>query len=113
MCVRSKHFVNVIRPLLVLAMVAATCSFESAHADGRRKKDHDDLYKARKSGAILPLAEILRRLRPVTGPEVVDVEFETRHDVPVYEIKYVDKSGRRKEIYVDARTAAVVEIGDD
>ena len=101
--------------LLLAASLTLTMSVGMAMADGknRKKEDHDEVYEAQRKGDILPLATILARLRSVTGPEIVDVEFENKDGRPVYEIKFVDTNGRRKEIYVDARSATIVEMGDD
>ncbi len=77
--------------------------------EGRHESpDRDDLSEARKRGEVLPLARILIMVRPVIGDRVVDVEVEREDGRLVYEIYYLDKDGRRHEVYVDARTGSVI-----
>ncbi|MFZ1813870.1 MAG: PepSY domain-containing protein [Rhizobiaceae bacterium] len=105
----SRYLRNLI---LLLALLAVLAPGGEAMADRKGKKHrdgHDEVYEAQRSGRILPLAEILLRLRPVTGEEILDVEYDVRDSVPTYEIKYVDKRGRRREVYVDARNAAILK----
>ena len=109
---RAHLFLPVLLPAFLMVAMAGHAHADSKGRD-RKKEGHEEVYRAQKNGDILPLAEILARLRPVTGPEIVDIEYETKRGMPVYEIKYVDKTGRRKEIYVDARNAAIIETGGD
>ena len=40
---------------------------------------------------------------------IIETEFEYEDGVPVYEFKYIDRSGRVRELYVDARTGAILK----
>ncbi len=97
--------------LLVLFAIAILVSPGSA--DEGKHEARDDLSEARKRGEVLPLARILIMVRPAVGDRVVDVEFEREDGRPVYEIYYLDKAGRRREVYVDARTGSVIREHED
>ncbi len=92
---------------LVLAATTAALACMPAFGDDKRR-GHDEAYEASQSGEILPLASILDRLRPQIGADIVEVEFENDDGRQVYEIRYIDASGRRHEIHVDPRNAAIL-----
>jgi uncharacterized membrane protein YkoI len=93
-------------------IAAVFCLFLSpAVAD--EDEDRADMFDARRSGAILPLAEILERLRPQIGEHIVEVEFKRSHSGSIYEVYYIDENGRRREIEVDAATATVLDNEED
>lgn len=99
--------------LLVLFALAILVAPGSADDGMHESRDRDGLSEARKRGEVLPLARILIMVRPVIGDRVVDVEFEREDGRPVYEIYYLDKAGRRHEVYVDARTGSVIRKHED
>lgn len=81
---------------------------------GRRSKDdHDNVWSASRSGAILPLPRVLEMVAPNIDGEIIETEFDYEDGRPVYEFKYVDKRGRVRELYVDARTGAIVKDEPD
>ncbi len=87
---------------------------------GRDEDDEDDdedekeemraLQKAVDLGLVLPLAEVLARVKDRLPGRVVSVEIERKRDRFVYEFKVVDAGGRRREVYVDAASADILEI---
>ncbi|MDP6707035.1 MAG: PepSY domain-containing protein [Alphaproteobacteria bacterium] len=79
----------------------------------RKAGDHDDALKARQDGAVLPFPEVLAMVRPDIDGEIIEIEFEYEDGVAVYEFKYVDRRGRVRERYVDARTGAVLKDKPD
>ncbi len=81
--------------------------------DHDRRRDHDDVYDARRSGAILPLRDILPIVEKAYPGEIVEIEFEREDGIPVYEFKVVQRRGRYLEIYVDARTGEIIEVDGD
>lgn len=90
---------------------------DAAHADknrpGAREGDHDDALTALKKGEVRPLPEILVLVRPQIDGEIIETEFEYEHGRPVYEFKYVDRSGRVRELYVDARKGTIIKDKQD
>jgi uncharacterized membrane protein YkoI len=97
--------------LLCLAALALALGMTPAGAKDGKRRDHDEAYDASRHGKLLPLAEILARVRSTIGDDIVKIELEADDGVPVYEIRFVDKSGRRREIYIDARNARI--LGED
>jgi len=47
-------------------------------------------------------------VRPVTGDTILEVEVEHEDFGIAYEIYFLDPQGRRREIYVDARTGEIM-----
>lgn len=74
----------------------------------RRERDHDRAREALERGEALPLADILARVRPELGGEVVGVSFEREGGRWIYEFKVIEPTGRMVEVKVDAATARVL-----
>jgi uncharacterized membrane protein YkoI len=89
---------SLICTLLVLLSTAAL-------ADGGR--DHEWLEEARERGDVLPLTELLERLK--LDGTVLEIEVEDEDGRIAYEIYYLDAAGRRHEVLVDAATGEVLE----
>lgn len=90
---------------------AVGTAFLAAHpalARARRDHDHDRARAALERGEALPLAEVLARVRPELGGEVVGVDFEREDGRWVYEFKVIGPAGRLVEVQVDAATARVL-----
>lgn len=87
----------------------AVLAAPGAVARGRRDDDHDRAREALERGEALPLAEVLARVRPALGGEVVGVDFERGRDGRwIYEFKVIGPAGRLGEVHVDAATARVL-----
>lgn len=74
-----------------------------------RDRDHERARRAVESGEALPLADILNRVRPELGGEVIDVSFERKGERWVYEFKVIGPAGRLAKVYVDAASAQIVK----
>ena len=101
---------------LTAAFLAVVPVFDWAVADKKRKgrdDDHDEAYRARQGGAVLPLAQVLAMVRPKIDGEIIETEFEYEHGIPVYEFKYVNSQGQVRELYADARNGAVLKDKPD
>lgn len=94
--------------ILALVLIGAGGSTPAWAGDD----DHEEARRAVQSGQALPLAEILQRLDDRLGGDIIEVEFEREDDRYVYEFTVITPSGRLLEIYVDALSAAIVEIDD-
>jgi len=95
--------------LLAAGLCAAIAAGPAAAKKGGR--DQDDAAQAVRDGRAMPVAEILKRVRGMG--EVLEIELDDDDGRLVYEIKFLDKRGRRVEVYVDARTGAVLKREDD
>lgn len=85
---------------LILALAAAGLSV----ADD----DHDRALRLRERREILPLEELLLRLDLGQGARILEIESEMEQGDPVYEIEYVDGSGRIREVLIDAKSGRVL-----
>ncbi len=95
---------------LGLAAAAARADEEAEHDSGA---DHERARAAVERGEALPLDRILAAVRPRIDGDIVETEFEREHGAWTYAIKYIDRSGRMREIVVDARTAEVLDREDE
>lgn len=104
--------------LLAAALVAVpACDVFAKRGRGRGGddddhawSDHEEADRARQSGEILPLNEILDDVQKQYPGEVVGVKFEKEDGVWVYEFKMVMPDGRYVEIYVDAKTKQIIKV---
>ena len=62
---------------------------------------------------IIPLEEILRRLDLGDDVRILEIETEFEHGRRVYEIEYLNRGGRIREILIDARSGEVLADEED
>ena len=74
------------------------------------ESDHDAVLRAVRAGEIRPLTEIMAIVRPQLQGEVIKVEAERKQGVWVYEFRVVDTSGQRSDVYVDGKTARIIQV---
>lgn len=96
-----------IPPALALALVLAAASAPVLADD-----DHDSALRLQERREILPLEVLLRRLGLSKGVRILEIESEIGHGAALYEIEYVEPSGRIRKIRVDARTGGVLREDD-
>lgn len=75
----------------------------------RRDDDHDDVFGARREGAVMSLPQIREILRDAIDGEIIGTDFEYEDGHAVYEFKYVDRRGRVREIKIDARNGRILK----
>ncbi len=85
---------------------AAALAASPAIAD---RNEHDSARRAVERGEALPLVDILAKVRPDLGGEIVGVSFKRKQDHWLYEFKVVEPGGRLVEVYVDAASGRVLE----
>ncbi len=100
------------RVLVAFALLLSTLSFgvSTAFAD---KKEHQVVREALQRGEVLPLVKILAIASQHVPGDVIEVELEQENAGLIYEIKILTGNGRVREVKIDARTGAVVNIEDD
>lgn len=104
--------------LLTATALAGGLATQAAWADKKKKRrraggDHDDALSAREDGSILSLSEVLAVVEPQIEGDIIETEFEYEDGLPTYEFKYVDRNGRVREVYVDARTGTILSDEPD
>ena len=112
----SRHRHSLLAGLLALVLAAGLVASGDALAkkgSGKRGDDHDDVFRGRLAGEVLPLEEVLQALSPADRRRVVEIEFEYDDGIPVYEVEYVNDRGRLVEMTIDARSGAVLEFEFD
>ncbi|GAB6043347.1 PepSY domain-containing protein [Endothiovibrio diazotrophicus] len=71
--------------------------------------DHDEAWRLREAGEILPLEQLLRQVRERYPGRVIGVELEHERGRPVYEIELLEEQGRVRELLFDARDGHYLE----
>lgn len=103
---RLRHVRGARRAVAVVLAVAAALA-GPARADG--SIDHRRARAAMLAGEIRPLGDILQRLQPQLGGDVIGIELEREDGRWVYEFKVLQPGGRIVEWYVDARDGSVLQ----
>ncbi len=73
-----------------------------------RGDDYEEAYRLRERKEILPLEELMRRLDLGPAARILEIETEFEHGRHVYEIEYLDRGGRIREILIDVVTGQVL-----
>lgn len=76
-------------------------------------EDHIDARRLSEAGEILAFEEIIRNIRRDYPGTIIEVELEWINEQIVYEIEILNKQGYVNKIYLDARTADVLDIEND
>lgn len=63
-------------------------------------RDHERAWQLRESGEIMPLEQLLDKVK--SYGRVLEVELESEHGRHVYEIEFLDAQGEVHERYFDA-----------
>jgi uncharacterized membrane protein YkoI len=99
--------------VLFAATALMSTTIGNAQSDKSHKKvdktKQEQVYQHRQSKNILPFKDILKTVRTLISGEIIETEFEVEHGIPTYEFKYIDKAGRVREIYVNARTGNIIK----
>ena len=96
--------------LILIALIAAIGAPLGAAADD---SDHDLARRLLEQGRILPLADIVDKVRSEIPGEMLEVEFKTDDGAYIYELKILRPDGRVQEIEVEAASGKIIKIEDD
>jgi uncharacterized membrane protein YkoI len=77
-------------------------------ATGAAADGHDDAYRLRQRGEILPLERILDRAQSMQPGSVLEVELERKHGRYVYEVEILDPQGVVWELKLDAGNGELI-----
>lgn len=98
-------------------MAAFAVALAPATADARRGRgrddDHDEAREAVRRGDALSLTQILPLVERAVPGEILEVELEREHGRLVYKVEVLSRTGRVREVMLDARTGAVLGVEDD
>jgi uncharacterized membrane protein YkoI len=90
-----------------MLMVLLTCSLLATSALAS-STDQERATQAVQAGDILSLRVILERLEQTQPGQVLDVEFEQKQGVWIYELKILKAGGRLQKLKVDAKTGVII-----
>ncbi len=106
-----------IRTSPIIASAAATAMAVSllfstgvASADSRLRQN--EVRQLRESGKILPMEDILTRVRNIQSGQVVEIELEREQDAYVYKIKVIDEKDKIHKLELDAGNGKVLRRKD-
>lgn len=100
---------------LMLAPFMAVGETDTSPADisTAGNSQQDEAREAVKQGLVRPLEEVLTEVRKTIKGDIVEIEFEKDDGRFIYEIEYVAPDGHLMEIKIDAKTLAVVSLGEE
>jgi uncharacterized membrane protein YkoI len=81
---------------------------DHARAHERHRLDHDRAREALIRGEIAPLEKVLAAARSEIDGEFIGAELEADRETWIYDLKFIDRQGLLRKIYVDARTAKII-----
>lgn len=90
-----------------MLMVLLTCSLLATSVLAS-STDQERATQAVQAGDILSLRVILERLEQTQPGQVLDVEFEQKQGVWIYELKILKAGGRLQKLKVDAKTGEII-----
>ena len=90
-----------------MLMVLLTCSLLATSVLAS-STDQERATQAVQAGDILSLRVILERLEQSQPGQVLDVEFEQKQGVWIYELKILKAGGRLQKLKVDAKTGEII-----
>ena len=97
---------------LPLLIAATACFGPPAMSRDARDEDQERARNAFERGEIMPIMDILALALQHLPGDVVEVELEIEDEYISYEIDILTATGRVREIEIDARTGAVLDIDD-
>jgi len=81
---------------------------------GRSWADHDEAIALSKTGGVVPIAQLIEQVSARYPGHLLEAEFEKDGHRYLYEIEWVEETGRVRELWFDARTGMPVnDIPDD
>jgi len=92
-----------------LAVVLTVLSVSMAAPIAASEDDHERARRLRESGEVLPLADVIDKIREQQPGKVLEVEMDRDHDRWVYEIMLLAPNGAVWEYEVDAATGELLE----
>ncbi len=70
--------------------------------------DHDEAYRLRQSGEILPLSELVQRAQEIHPGQLLETELKQRRGRYIYEIEIRGEDNNYYELYFDAATGELL-----
>lgn len=106
---------RIVPSLLIAALVLplSVSGQETAPSEGIVLEDFEFVREAVERGEILPMSQLLPKLREVSDGQIIEVELELDEASIKYEFEILDKTGHLIEVEIDARTGAILGVGQE
>lgn len=105
---RLHHLLTQARTALLLAAFAATAAPSFGRDDDPERRDA--VRRAVEAGDVVPLSQILQKVRGRVSGDITGVEIEREEGRWHYEFRVIDHDGRVLEVHVDARSGDIGQI---
>jgi uncharacterized membrane protein YkoI len=105
--------------LIAGVMVAHNATSQPRHAqhphphEDQKTTEQQAIRDAVARGEVMPLPKILVIAQKAVPGDIIDVELEQKEWGLKYELKILTAAGRVRKVDINARTGAIVKIGDD
>ncbi|MDY0871447.1 PepSY domain-containing protein [Dongia rigui] len=99
--------------VLALPLLASPPPRAFAQAAEDEAGDQEVARKALENKEILPLGAVLAKVEGELTGDVVEIELERKKGQWIYEIEVIGEDGRVRDIDVDAKTGAVINVALD
>lgn len=97
--------------IALCALAAAPVAF--ADRGHGRDGDHDEALRAVEARESLPLGRIFDIALGAVAGEIVEVELDREDGQLIYEVDVLTRTGRVRQVEIDARTGAVLDVEDE
>ena len=101
------------RPLALALAAIALLALSAGDASSRQRHNHDNDFArgALQRGEVLPISRLLTIAAQYLPGDVVEVKLEPRRSGDLYyKIRVLTRSGRIRELMLDARTGQYIGI---
>ena len=82
----------------------------SSSSNSKHRDDQDDARDALRRGRVMPLTAILEIAFKRERGTVLEVELDTEHGVLVYQIELLSESGRKVQMWINARSGEFMRV---
>jgi uncharacterized membrane protein YkoI len=94
--------------VLLSALMPIVAAPSPAHGDDPKRRD--EVRRAVEAGEVLPLAQILEKVRGKVSGDITGIEINHEGGRWHYEFRVIERSGRVLEVHVDARSGNIEQI---
>lgn len=95
----------------VMLMSTGTGVADDKDKGGKEYGKYGRMRLLLESGELVPMEQVLQRIREEGRGHVLEIELERKRDRYVYEVEVVDAQDKVHEYYYDAATGEVLERG--
>ena len=105
---RPHRYSLAVLTVLLSALIPIVAAPSLARGDDPERRD--EVRRAVEAGEVLPLAQILERLRDKVSGDVTGIEINREGGRWRYEFRVIDRAGRVLEVHVDAHSGSIEQI---